>query len=190
MLLSWNDLVYSGDSRARRSFDRAVEERGYEPLPYGQREKLKSEGWREVYDESLPLAARVAGAEKVLRAWYDRSLEAAYLAGKRYWSRHPDFSRYAAMTLEQARGLRQHLFPEEVIRELEARHGAEFGLPVGSYWLPRGEWRARLGCGMYAGDLEVVARIKRFIEDDKRVATAKRRGRGNAAGETVGNQGR
>jgi hypothetical protein len=165
MLIGWDQTIYASDARARRSFLLAVRERGYEPLPYGEREKLKREGWCEVYDDSLSLPVRVAGAEKVLRAWYDRSLAAAYLAGKRYWKNHPDFARYAAMTLEQARGLGQRLFPEEVMRELEAKYGLEFGLPAGSYWLPKSEWKAELDLGVYRrSDPEVLVRIRRFIK--------------------------
>lgn len=71
MLVGWDQTIYSSNARARRNFCRAVRERGYEPLAYSEREKLKREGWREVHDQSLPLPARVAGAEKVLRARYD-----------------------------------------------------------------------------------------------------------------------
>lgn len=163
-MISWNQLLYS-DAKARRSFLQAAQERGYEPLPYGERESLKSEGWSEVYDESLSLPTRVAGAEKVLRAWYDRSLETAYLAGKQYWKKHPDFARYVAMTLEQARELKQRLFPEKVMSELEMKYGVEFGLPVGSYWLPKGEWKARLEAGIYRQyDPIVLSRIHKFIK--------------------------
>lgn len=168
MLQGWDDLIYTISPRARQNFRRAVREKGYEPLSYGERERLKQEGWRDVYDQSLPLVARVAGAEKVLRAWYDRSLAAAYLAGKKYWSKHPDFSRYVAMMLEQSHAFKQHLFPEMIMRELEAKHGVEFGIPAGTYWLPRSEWCARLDCGMYARDSEATARVKRFISHSQR----------------------
>lgn len=68
------------------------------------------------------------------------------------------------MTLEQAGALKQRLFPEEVMRELDAKYGLEFGLPTGSYWLPRGEWKAQLELGLYRRcDPEVLARIRRFV---------------------------
>lgn len=163
-MISWNQLLYYSDATARRSFLQAVQEKGYEPLPYGEREELKRQGWQEVHDASLPLPARAAGAEKVLRAWFDRSLETAYLAGRQYWKKHPDFVHYVAMTLEQARGLGQSLFPEEVMDLLIAKYGLEFGLPVGSYWLPKKEWRARLKSGAYNQyEPIVLSRIHRFI---------------------------
>lgn len=147
-------------------------------MPYGQRESLKREGWKEVFDATLPLFSRVAGAEKVLRGWYDRSLAAAYLAGAIYWKRHPEFPRYVAMMLDQARGSGRHWFPPEVVAELEAKYGFEAGIPVGSYWFPKAYWKKRLeegGCLTRWGP-DVIARIRKLV-DSPRIGKARARGR-------------
>lgn len=86
----------------------------------------------------LEVCERLAeeGAEKILRGWFDRSLDAAITGG--YWRRHPTFEQYVAMT--DVGGS----IPAEVWELLRARYGRIEGeiAPGYSYWLPEGEERA------------------------------------------------
>ncbi|MEW6049027.1 MAG: hypothetical protein AB1609_21580 [Bacillota bacterium] len=49
----------------------------YVPATYERREQVKEESWPVVHDDAALLADRVDAAEAILRAWFDRSLEAA-----------------------------------------------------------------------------------------------------------------
>ena len=120
------------DERAhRRACDRwmaAVGVLGHEPEHGHKRGATKGRG-HDLLKEVDP-QQQILGAELVLRAWFDRSLEAAI--DEDYWRAHPTLPQYTAMM-----DLEGH-FPEDVVAALRARVGRRTpGIANGaSYWLP------------------------------------------------------
>lgn len=124
-----------------KKYRAAIKALRYRPRIYSEREALKTEGWTEIL-EGDNLAVRVAGAEKVLRAWFDRSLQTAIFNG--YWPNHPKFEEYAAMMLEEKVNYIRDTgmyFPKEVVDALIEKYGSQFGIPSGSYWYPKSFWK-------------------------------------------------
>ena len=110
-----------------RRWEKAVATLGYHPQDYRDRERDKQEG-HELAREGKTLPDQLAGANRVLRAWFDRSLSAAIDGG--YWKRHPELEEYIAMIDVP------HAFTPEVWAELRRLYGRRAGIiPSGrSYW--------------------------------------------------------
>jgi len=89
-----------GDKRLHEQhhelFEQALLDLGDLPAAYTTREEIKSEGHARM-SAGTPEDA-LAGAEMVVRGWFDRSLESA-IGGKR-WRQHPSYEQYAAMVAE------------------------------------------------------------------------------------------
>jgi hypothetical protein len=99
---------------------------GYYPEAFEQREMRKRLGHRLV-NESAALNDQVFGALLVVRAWFDRSLDAAI--GNEYWREHPSFEEFAGMIGDE--------FPAEVQAVIRRRFGCKVGpLNAGHYWRP------------------------------------------------------
>lgn len=126
-----------------RRRDAVSRDLGYLPATYRAQEQGKSEGWALV-GSGTTLEARVAGAEMVLRGWFDRSLDAAIRGN--YWRRHPSFAEYARMNLSGAPA-----FGDDVLDALSRKYGSPIAgeiAPGMSYWHPpqsearADQWRA------------------------------------------------
>ena len=112
----------------------AFAELGYLPATYRAQEAMKSEGWALII-EGKTVEEKVLGAEKVLRGWFDRSLQAAIVG--RYWRKHPKFPEFVRMMFCPPFSS----FDAPVQDALAEKYGApiEVGIPSGaSYWFPPG----------------------------------------------------
>lgn len=111
-------------------FMEAVEGLGYRPGTLVERERLKEAGYQEAAHGATQ-AERVAGALKVARGWFDRSLSASIDVGA--WRKHPTFEAYVAMVMDDL----GESFPE-LSQALVAQFGRSPGvLAAGSsYWSP------------------------------------------------------
>jgi hypothetical protein len=111
------------------SFEEAVSLLQYKPDMHSERESSKKEGYSDL--ESNDAAVQLSGALKVIRAWFDRSLDAAIDGG--YWKKHPTFDQYVAFVVGDLSA-----FPDHIVTSLEARFGRIDGvIPKGrSYWYP------------------------------------------------------
>jgi hypothetical protein len=99
---------------------------GYYPEPYEGREERRKRGNR-LINESAALNDQVFGALQVVRAFFDRSLDAAI--DNEYWSEHPSFEEFAGMIGDD--------FPAEVLAVIRRRFGCKAGLlDDGNYWKP------------------------------------------------------
>lgn len=107
------------------TYELAVHARGYKPRLKDEREDLKDEGWRELNNNSANV--RLAAALKIVRGWYDRSLEAAIFDG--HWKKHPEFDEYVSCMLSSGCN-----FPSKVQEVLEG------------HFLPSGTSRSYSGC--------------------------------------------
>ncbi len=102
---------------------------GYYPEPYEHREKRKRLGHKLVA-ESSDLNDKVYGALQIIRAWFDRSLDAAI--SKEYWKEHPSFENFVGMITDY--------FPPEVQKVIRRRFGCNPGqLDDGNCWMPPGQ---------------------------------------------------
>lgn len=102
----------------------------YVPQLHAEREASKKRGYALMADGATE-AARIEGALIVIRAWFDRSLDAA-IDGS-YWKQHPKFDEYVAYI-----GGDLETFPSSVVTTLQGRFGRVDGvIPRGrSYWYP------------------------------------------------------
>lgn len=123
-----------GDVRAHQArhdrYEEAITALGYHPQGYRQQEASKSEGYLGM-SEKNPLEQQIEGALKVLRAWFDRSLESAIDKG--YWKDHPSFEAYISYSIPHPKS-----FSKNVEEVLVRRFGAVPGVmePGMSYWYP------------------------------------------------------
>ena len=125
-----DDLVEH--TTVHKRFLRACAALGYIPQSHESQEVVKSEAWPVVRDETHPLAERVAAAEAILRAHYDRSLRYTIFNGDpRAWQRHPSFESYVAQLLWRGTS-----FPPDVEEALVAKYGTARSQLSGTYWKP------------------------------------------------------
>ena len=101
----------------------------YSPTHHQERESIKREG-HVILQSNGSLEKRIQGAMMVLRAWFDRSLEAS-IAGS-FWKKHPKFDNYVAMILSH----KDLSFSGDVLKYLKNKFGINPGqIPDGqSYW--------------------------------------------------------
>jgi hypothetical protein len=135
----------AADRREHARFHRrrrhATDALGYVPASYCAQEEAKRAGWaRVLHNENVQ--ARLAGADIILRAWFDRSLEAAIRGG--YWKQHPPLERFVRM-------MTFGCFDIELCGAIRKKYGAAIGdelAPGASYWFPpdssdrHDQWRA------------------------------------------------
>lgn len=76
------------------AFEEALVALGRLPAEYHEREQAKRDG-RQMIEDAKTAEEELAGVERLLQGWFDRSLAAAIGGG--YWKRHPTFGEYAAM---------------------------------------------------------------------------------------------
>jgi hypothetical protein len=68
-------------------------------MEYHEREQLKDQGWSEAHESELPIEKRARGLLKVIKAHFERSLE-AWVAARRYRQRpHGEWREYVASWL-------------------------------------------------------------------------------------------
>lgn len=117
-----------GHAARHRRWVSATHALSYIPDRYAGREEMKTDGDCLLRSEGT-LETRVRGAEIIVRARYDRSLEAAIEGG--YWRKHPSLAAYTAM-------VNGFEFPDEIKAALKQKYGSRPGIipPGKSYWYP------------------------------------------------------
>jgi len=115
-----------------KRFLRATRALGYVPQDGPAQEAAKQAAWPVVRDAARPLEERVAAAEAILRAQFDRSLRnTIFNGGPRDWQRHPSFEGYVAQALWRGTS-----FPPEVEEILLEKYGTAPSALRGTYWTP------------------------------------------------------
>lgn len=102
---------------------------GYLPCSYPQREKLKKLAYEKIHDED-DFDIKLQGAIELIRAHYDRSLDAA-IDGE-YWKEHPSFEEFISMSDYS------NILPSDLVEGLIKKYGKNTdGIAVEkSYWFP------------------------------------------------------
>lgn len=132
---------YATDRRTHRrlheKWEEASAELGYTPNFPPEVERIKSQGYV-MMGKGETLETCVAGAEIVIRCWFDRSLGAAIRNG--YWRQHPTFERYARQVyVSMAHG------SAELLTALQEKYGPPIEgemEPGASSWYPP-KWHTR-----------------------------------------------
>lgn len=111
------------------AYEEAIDVLGYAPKHYAEREADKKRG-HTLAQEGATIDDQIEGALMVIRAWFDRSLDAAIDSG--YWKQHPKFELYVSFVVGDL------VFPNAVTSSLIQRFGKVDGvIPKGrSYWYP------------------------------------------------------
>lgn len=111
-------------------FEKAIETLGYRPLISREQDESRSQGWSEM-NKDQPIELRIKGALKLLRTFFDQSLETAIRND--YWKEHPSFEKYAAYFTPNP-----GFFPEEIEGELLRMFGRIPGemTPGQQHWNP------------------------------------------------------
>ena len=81
-------------SRRHKKWQKIEKTLQYLPRPYGQREAMKSQAYKLIY-EGETQEQKLHGCMLLFRAHFDRSLCAAI--NKNYWQEHPTFEKYITM---------------------------------------------------------------------------------------------
>lgn len=115
--------------RRHDAHEEAIAVLGYAPRHYPEREANKKKGHTLAW-EGTTIDEQMDGALMVIRAWFDRSLDAAI--DGRYWKQHPKFETYVSFVVGDLN------FPDTVTSSLIERFGKIDGvIPKGrSYWYP------------------------------------------------------
>ncbi|WP_137936079.1 hypothetical protein [Chitinivorax sp. B] len=128
------DLVEDRKEHQARheNFELAAVALKYTPQHHVGREASKKRGYALMAVEEAE--SHVEGALLILRAWFDRSLDAAIDGG--YWKNHPEFERYVSYLVGDLPA-----FPPDVVMALENRFGRVDGVIAKgiSYWYPSKE---------------------------------------------------
>ncbi|UYM15491.1 hypothetical protein [Endozoicomonas euniceicola] len=115
-------------------YEKAEKALGYKPEAREEREASKQVAYEGMYLQKENPKKQVEYALKLIRAHFDRSLEAA-IDGD-YWKSHPPFEAFAAMM-----DYGPSLIPPEAMQVIRNRYGCIEGpIPRGlSYWFPRNQ---------------------------------------------------
>ena len=82
-------------SRRHKKWQKIEKTLQYLPRPYGQREAMKSQAYKLIY-EGETQEQKLHGCMLLFRAHFDRSLCAAI--NKNYWQEHPTFEKYSELS--------------------------------------------------------------------------------------------
>lgn len=104
---------------------------GFKISFYSERERLKQDAYNIVFNESGSVSEKVAAVEKLFRAYFNRSVEFS-----KYDLKHPRFTDYCAMLLNQKFwNKRLELFPD-VLKLLLKKYGRKAGISEGTTSYP------------------------------------------------------
>jgi zinc-finger of acetyl-transferase ESCO len=111
------------------AFDEAISVLEYTPQLLKAREVSKRDGYLLLANANSE--EQKQGALMVMRAWFDRSLDAAINNG--YWKKHPKFNDYISYIVGATPS-----FPAHVVALLKQQYGQTDGVipKGGSYWYP------------------------------------------------------
>jgi zinc-finger of acetyl-transferase ESCO len=111
------------------AFEEAISALNYAPQLLDARDASKRDGYLLVANANSE--DQTQGALMVMRAWFDRSLDAAIDNG--YWKKHPKFNSYISYIVGATPS-----FPAHVVALLKQQYGQTDGVipKGGSYWYP------------------------------------------------------
>lgn len=117
--------------RRHQNYEEALAVLGCLPMPHDQREAAKKKAHLDRSTAQTP-EQELDAVERILRAWFDRSLESAI--GAEYWKVHPRLEEFASM---------MYLTVKDYLRMSDGLYLAKYGHKPGhiatgnAYWVPQ-----------------------------------------------------
>ena len=116
-------------------YEKAHHRLGALPESYRDRESSKKTAYQNMKDTNLNFDERIEAALQLIRAHFDRSLDAAVMGG--YDIQHPNFNNYVAMAV--VGDSYSKVIPDALITHIKKHFGEQLGhIDEGSsYWKPK-----------------------------------------------------